>query len=162
MLGRRDPLRAIIRRLYSSTGWARYTHDARGALLSRRLPNDTVTYHAYDAAGRVASIADRKSDGSAICSFAFSRDANGNILTSQREDGSCWYCQHLRLQRPRPAGAHRRIGGANGRGTFREAFPRRGKKLRAASYERRPNEFRAATNGEEGLFAPSPLGRGPG
>jgi hypothetical protein len=28
------------------------------------------------------------SDGTAICSFAFTRDANGNILTSHREDGS--------------------------------------------------------------------------
>ena len=44
-------------------------------------------------------IADRKSDGSPICSFAFTRDANGNILTSLREDDSCWYYDYDGLQR---------------------------------------------------------------
>ncbi len=29
--------------------------------------------------------------GSAICSVAFTRDANGNIFTPEREDSSCWY-----------------------------------------------------------------------
>ena len=48
-------------------------------------PPAGYTYYAYDAAGRTASIADRKSDGTAICSFAFTRDANGNIARSLRE-----------------------------------------------------------------------------
>jgi hypothetical protein len=30
-------------------------------------------------------------DGSAICCFAFTRNANGEILPSEREDGRCWY-----------------------------------------------------------------------
>jgi RHS repeat-associated protein len=42
---------------------------------------------------------DRKSNGTAICSFAFTRDANGNILTSLREDDSCWYYEYDGLQR---------------------------------------------------------------
>jgi hypothetical protein len=32
----------------------------------------------------------RQSDGTAICSFAFTRDADGNILTSEREEGWWW------------------------------------------------------------------------
>jgi hypothetical protein len=83
--------RGLISRVHSPAGWTDTTYDARGVFgppLTKHLPNDTVAYHTYDAAGRVASIADRRSDGTAICSFAFTRDADGNILTSQREDGS--------------------------------------------------------------------------
>jgi len=85
--------------VHSPGGWTYYGYDARGAVVRRHLPNDTCTYCAYDAAGRVTSIADRKSDGTAVCSFAFTRDPNGNILTSAREDGSCWYYEYDGVQR---------------------------------------------------------------
>jgi RHS repeat-associated protein len=91
--------RGLISRVHSPAGWTYYTYDARGAMLTKRLPNGTTCYHEYDAAGRAASIADRKSDGSAICSFQFTRDSNGNILTSLREDDSCWYYEYDGLQR---------------------------------------------------------------
>jgi len=89
----------LITEVHSDAGWTYYAYDARGAALTRHLPNDTWTYYAYDAAGRVTSIADRKSDGTAISTFAFTRDANGNILTSLREDDSCWYYQYDGVQR---------------------------------------------------------------
>jgi len=73
----------------SAAGSTYYTHDARGALLSRRLPNGTCTYHTYDDAGRLARLENRKSDGAALSTFAFTRDANGNITESLREDGPC-------------------------------------------------------------------------
>jgi RHS repeat-associated protein len=91
--------RGLISRVHAPAGWTYYAYDARGAMLTKRLPNDTITYHTYDDAGRVSSIADRRSDGSAICSFAFTRDANGNITRSLREDDSCWYYEYDGLQR---------------------------------------------------------------
>jgi RHS repeat-associated protein len=91
--------RGLITTVHSPAGWTYYEFDARGAATKRHLPNGTCTYYAYDPAGRVSSIADRKSDGTAITSFEFTRDANGNILTSLREDDSCWYYQYDGLQR---------------------------------------------------------------
>lgn len=85
--------------MYSHAGWAHYTYDARGAVLTRLLPNGSCTYYAYDAAGRVSSIADRKSDAAVISSFGFTRDPNRNITSSLREDGSCWYYEYDGLQR---------------------------------------------------------------
>jgi hypothetical protein len=82
--------RGLISRVHSAAGWTDATYDARGVFgppFTKHLPNDTVTHHTYDAAGRVASIPHRRSGGSAICSFAFTGDANGNILPSEREDG---------------------------------------------------------------------------
>ena len=55
--------------------------------------------YTYHPAGRLTSLADRTSDGTPICSFEFSRDTNGNVLTSLREDGSCWYYDYDGLQR---------------------------------------------------------------
>ncbi|RLC61592.1 MAG: hypothetical protein DRI48_10585, partial [Chloroflexi bacterium] len=91
--------RGLVTRVDSAAGSTYYTHDARGALLSRRLPNGTCTYHTYDDAGRISKLENRKSDGTALSTFAFTRDANGNILTSLREDGSCWYYEYDGLQR---------------------------------------------------------------
>jgi len=81
--------RGLVTRVDSAAGSTYYTHDARGALLSRRLPNGTCTYHTYDDAGRLARLENRKSDGAALSTFAFTRDANGNITESLREDGPC-------------------------------------------------------------------------
>jgi len=66
---------------------------------------------------RICPFADRKSDGNPICSFEFSRDANGNPPVggrfarglSLREDGSCWYYDH---DQDADAG-FRRIGNPN-------------------------------------------------
>jgi len=41
----------------------------------------------------------RKSDGAAISTFAFTRDANGNITEFVREDASCWYYTYDGMQR---------------------------------------------------------------
>jgi RHS repeat-associated protein len=76
-----------------------YTYDARGALLTRRLPNNSCTYYAYDAAGRLTKLEDRWDEGAPIQTFEFTRDPNGNITRSLREDGSCWYYAYDGLQR---------------------------------------------------------------
>ena len=91
--------RGLITRVDSPVGSSNYTFDARGAATKRHLPNGTCTYYAYDAAGRVSGIADRKSDGTAITSFEFTRDPNGNITKALREDDSCWYYEYDGLQR---------------------------------------------------------------
>jgi RHS repeat-associated protein len=76
-----------------------YTYDARGALLTRHLPNNSCTYYAYDAAGRLAKLEDRWDDGAPIQTFELARDPNGNITRSLREDASCWYYAYDGLQR---------------------------------------------------------------
>ena len=78
--------RGLISTVHSPAGWTYYQYDPRGAMTKKVLPNATVTYHVYDAAGRITSLADRRSDGTAISTFDFTRDPNGNILTSLRED----------------------------------------------------------------------------
>jgi len=45
--------RGLITQVHSDAGWTYYSYDARGAPLTRHLPNDTWTYYAYDGAGRV-------------------------------------------------------------------------------------------------------------
>jgi len=55
--------------------------------------------HLACAPDRLATLEDRWNDGEAIQTFAFTRDPNGNITESLREDGSCWYYTYDGLQR---------------------------------------------------------------
>jgi YD repeat-containing protein len=91
--------RGLITRVDASWGSTFYTFDARGALLTRHLPNNSSTYYTYDAAGRLSKLEDRWDDGAPIQTFEFTRDPNGNITRSLREDGSCWYYDYDGLQR---------------------------------------------------------------
>jgi len=91
--------RGLITEVTSDAGATYYTYDARGAVLIRALPNGTATYYSYDDAARLSTLENRKGDGTAICTFEFTRDPNGNILTSLREDDSCWYYEYDGLQR---------------------------------------------------------------
>ena len=67
--------------------------------IGKPYPNGTCAYHAYDAAGRLSRLENRKSDATVISRFEFARDPNGNITRSLREDGSCWYYAYDGLQR---------------------------------------------------------------
>ena len=55
--------------------------------------------HLACAPDRLATLEDRWNDGEPIQTFAFTRDQNGNITESLREDGSCWYYAYDGLQR---------------------------------------------------------------
>jgi len=68
-------------------------------VLIRALPNGTATYYSYDDAARLSTLENRKGDGTPICTFEFTRDPNGNITKSLREDSSCWYYEYDGLQR---------------------------------------------------------------
>ena len=91
--------RGLMTRADARVGPTLYTYDARGALLTRHLPNNCCTYYTYDAAGRLSKLEDRWDDGAPIQTFEFARDPNGNIARSLREDGSCWYYAYDGLQR---------------------------------------------------------------
>jgi len=48
--------RSLITEVHSDAGWTYYAHDARGALLTRHLPNGSRTYYTYDDAGRLSTL----------------------------------------------------------------------------------------------------------
>ena len=51
--------RGLISRVHSPAGWTYYDCDPRGAMVKKVLPNATVTYHTYDAAGRLRGLLSR-------------------------------------------------------------------------------------------------------
>ena len=54
----------------------------------------SAAYFAYDAAGRAGKVDNRKSDMSGIGSFEYVRDANGNPLSTAREDDAAVYYEY--------------------------------------------------------------------
>jgi YD repeat-containing protein len=78
---------------------ASYAYTPAGQLLKRTLGNATLSYHAYDLAGRAVKMDNRKSNLSAICSFECTRTAAGDPVSILREDGGYTYCGYDALHR---------------------------------------------------------------
>ncbi|MHC4252825.1 MAG: RHS repeat domain-containing protein, partial [Planctomycetota bacterium] len=64
---------------------------ASGLTLRKRLGNASCAYYSYDAAGRLASLANRRSDNTVLTSFTYGRLAGGNVEKILREDGETAY-----------------------------------------------------------------------
>ena len=71
-----------INRMVSVTNWLNgvttYTYDANGNLVAAVNPNGTKTGYAFDQANRLIGLTNTASDGSMICSYAYTLDAVGN------------------------------------------------------------------------------------
>jgi len=61
--------RGLITQVHSGAGWSYYAYDARGAVVRKTLPNGSYVYYAYDDAGRLTALENRKGDGTAIATF---------------------------------------------------------------------------------------------
>jgi len=73
----------------SYSGWiSYYEYDLADEMVHERRVNGAVTYHGYDAAGRVSLIQHRKSDGTLIERYDYTRDEVGNILEQLRGSDS--------------------------------------------------------------------------
>ena len=71
-----------LNRLTTVTNWlnqiATYTYDVAGRLVSLQNFNGTKTTYVYDNANRLIALENRRSDRSAIATYQFTLDANGN------------------------------------------------------------------------------------
>ena len=68
-----------------------YAYRLDGQVSKKTLGNGCVTYYEFDAIGRTTKVDNRKGDMSVISSFAYERDAVGNPLSIEREDGYTVY-----------------------------------------------------------------------
>lgn len=68
-----------------------YEYRLDGQVSKKSLGNGCVTYYEFDNIGRTTKVDNRKGDMTVISSFAYERDAVGNPLSIEREDGYTVY-----------------------------------------------------------------------
>ena len=71
-----------------------YHYRLDGQVSCRILGNGCVTYYDYDDIGRTTLVDNRDGEGAVISSFAYQRDAVGNPISIEREDGSVVYYEY--------------------------------------------------------------------
>ena len=76
-----------------------YEFAANDRMIEKLLGNGCVTYHDYDAAGRLTSLENLKPDLSALSTFAYTYDKDSNITEIVRESGEVQYYSYDALHR---------------------------------------------------------------
>jgi RHS repeat-associated protein len=91
-VGANPPLNDSHLQAYGTTPYGgqgqNYEYDLANELVHERRTNGTVTYYGYDLAGRMSLIQHRKSDGTLIERWDYTRDEVGNILQELRGSDS--------------------------------------------------------------------------
>lgn len=77
-------------RLVQVADWAyrltTYQYDDLGRLVLVTLPNGTKAEYKYDNAGRVTELRNLRADGSAIATYVYTLDGNGNIVAEDADE----------------------------------------------------------------------------
>jgi RHS repeat-associated protein len=81
-----DTLNRLISMGYGPSAVS-YSYDNAGRLTKKILPNGVYTDYIYDDVNRLASLVNKRSDGSIISTFSYTHDNVGNRLTMTTSEG---------------------------------------------------------------------------
>ena len=76
---------------------ATYYYDDAGRLAGLTNFNGTVTSYGYDAANRLTSLENRKSDTTVISTYEFTPDGNGQVIEADvSEPTLSWHLSNIK------------------------------------------------------------------